>query len=36
MWCPNTGTPIVKMLCHKGAVNSVAVDTRGKKLFVVR
>jgi len=33
MWCPNTGVPVVKMLCHKGSVTSLAVDVSGKKLF---
>ena len=29
MWCPNTGNPLVQMLCHRGAVNTVAVDASG-------
>jgi FOG: WD40 repeat len=32
MWCPNTGAPVVKMLCHSGAVNAIAVDIPGKHL----
>lgn len=35
MWCPNSGAPVVKMLCHKGSVNSVAVDPTGKHLVTV-
>lgn len=31
MWCPNTGVPLVKMLCHKGSVTSIAVDVSGMK-----
>lgn len=29
MWSPNTGTHVVKMLCHKGSINTVAVDNQG-------
>ncbi len=29
MWCPNAGIPVVKMLCHKGTVNSMSVDSGG-------
>jgi U3 small nucleolar RNA-associated protein 7 len=32
MWCPNTGVPIVKMLCHAGAINTIAADHAGKHL----
>lgn len=32
MWCPNAGVPIVKMLCHKGAINTIAVDNPGRHL----
>ncbi|XP_063933768.1 uncharacterized protein LOC135145578 [Zophobas morio] len=32
MWTPNITTPIVKMLCHKGPVTSLAVDQRGLHL----
>ena len=27
MWAPNMSEPLVKMLCHKGAVAAIAVDT---------
>ena len=30
MWSPNISTPLVKMLCHRGPVNSLAVDTGGR------
>jgi U3 small nucleolar RNA-associated protein 7 len=30
MWSPNTGVPLVKMLCHKGMVNSVACHPNGQ------
>ncbi|ORZ24550.1 WD40-repeat-containing domain protein [Absidia repens] len=30
MWSPTMHTPLVKMLCHKGAVKSVAVDNSGR------
>ena len=26
LWSPNMGTPLVKMLCHRGPIRSVAVD----------
>ncbi|KAL4456195.1 hypothetical protein ABPG74_014156 [Tetrahymena malaccensis] len=29
MYSPNTSEPLVKMLCHKGNVNSLAFDKRG-------
>jgi U3 small nucleolar RNA-associated protein 7 len=29
MWTPNMGTPVVKMLCHRGPVKAVAFDTTG-------
>ncbi|KAF3121879.1 Small subunit (SSU) processome component [Orbilia oligospora] len=29
LWSPNVTTPLVKMLCHKGPVRSVAVDREG-------
>jgi U3 small nucleolar RNA-associated protein 7 len=29
LWSPNMGTPLVKMLCHKGPVNALAVDPSG-------
>ncbi|KAJ3012200.1 Small subunit (SSU) processome component [Thoreauomyces humboldtii] len=30
MWTPSVTTPLVKMLCHKGPVQAVAVDQGGK------
>ena len=30
LWSPNQGTPLVKMLCHRGQVKGVAVDNSGK------
>jgi len=30
MWCPNTSTAVVQMLCHKGSVNAMGVDVSGK------
>ena len=30
LWSPNQGTPLVKMLCHHGAVKGVAIDRTGK------
>ena len=30
MWAPNTKDPLVKMLCHRGPVQSIAIDTKGK------
>ena len=30
MWSPNMTTPLVKMLCHRGGVKSIAVDSQGK------
>jgi hypothetical protein len=32
MWTPNITTPVVKMLCHRGAVTAVAVDPTGHQL----
>ena len=32
MWTPNVTTPVVKMLCHRGAVTAVAVDPTGHQL----
>eukprot|EP00798_Chlamydomonas_sp_ICE-L_P015753 gene15753-21876_t len=29
MWTPNINKPVVKMLCHRGAVNALAVDPSG-------
>lgn len=29
LWSPNTTTPLVKMLCHRGPVKSIAVDKGG-------
>jgi len=28
-WSPNSREPLVKMLCHKGPINSIAIDTNG-------
>ena len=30
MWAPNMSEPLVKMLCHKGAVAAIAVDRGGR------
>lgn len=30
LWSPNTTTPLVKMLCHRGPVRSLAVDREGR------
>ncbi|XP_071811926.1 WD repeat-containing protein 46-like [Apostichopus japonicus] len=30
MWTPNQHEPVVKMMCHKSAVRSVAVDPKGR------
>ena len=30
LWSPNMSTPLVKMLCHRAAVRSVAVDASGR------
>lgn len=30
LWSPNQGTPLVKMLCHRGTVRGVAIDNGGK------
>jgi len=35
MWSPNMTTPLVKMLCHRGPVNSLAVDQSGRYLVTV-
>ncbi|KIY97753.1 putative U3 small nucleolar RNA-associated protein 7 [Monoraphidium neglectum] len=32
MWTPNISSPVVKMLCHRGAVTAVAVDPTGHQL----
>eukprot|EP00891_Asterochloris_glomerata_P003549 jgi/Astpho2/3549/fgenesh1_pm.00057_%23_8_t len=32
MWAPNTGTPLVKMLVHRGSVKSLAADATGRHL----
>lgn len=32
MWTPNHATPVVKMLCHRGAVKALAVDPTGHYL----
>lgn len=29
MWAPNTKGPLVKMLCHRGPVQAIAIDSRG-------
>jgi len=29
MWCPNTSSAVVQMLCHKGSVNAMGVDVSG-------
>ncbi|XP_073242728.1 WD repeat-containing protein 46-like [Porites lutea] len=29
LWAPNTKDPLVKMLCHRGPVQAIAVDNRG-------
>lgn len=31
MWTPNITTPVVKMLCHRGAVTALAVDPMGRQ-----
>lgn len=30
LWTPNITTPVVKMLCHRGAVNALAFDASGR------
>lgn len=30
MWSPNSTTPLVKMLCHRGPVRSLAMDREGR------
>jgi len=30
VWSPNSSEPLVKLLCHKGPVKSVAVDREGR------
>jgi hypothetical protein len=30
MWTPNLTAPAVKMLCHRGPVTALAVDTSGR------
>lgn len=30
MWTPNMNEPVVKMLCHKGAVSALAIDRSGR------
>jgi len=32
MWTPNLSEPVVKMLCHRGPVNAVAVDVAGRHM----
>jgi U3 small nucleolar RNA-associated protein 7 len=32
MWTPNITTPVVKMLCHRGAITALAVDPTGHQL----
>ncbi|KAK9810541.1 hypothetical protein WJX72_012424 [[Myrmecia] bisecta] len=32
MWTPNITTPVVKMLCHRGPVRAIAVDTAGRHM----
>lgn len=32
MWTPNQKDPVVKLLCHKGSVTSMAVDQSGNYL----
>ncbi|XP_062515395.1 uncharacterized protein LOC134190874 [Corticium candelabrum] len=29
MWSPNSGAPLVKMLCHRGPVRAIAIDREG-------
>ncbi|XP_068695777.1 uncharacterized protein [Montipora foliosa] len=29
MWAPNTKDPLVKMLCHRGPVQAIAIDNKG-------
>ncbi|KAL2917932.1 putative U3 small nucleolar RNA-associated protein 7 [Polyrhizophydium stewartii] len=29
LWAPSMSTPLVKMLCHKGPVQAIAIDTSG-------
>ncbi|UPR02232.1 BING4CT (NUC141) domain-containing protein [Chloropicon primus] len=35
MWSPNMTVPLVKMLCHRGPVNSLAVDQSGRYLVTI-
>jgi len=35
MWCPNTGVPVVKMLCHKTSINGIAVEHSGNHMVTV-
>ena len=35
MWSPNMTTPLVKMLCHRGPVHSLAVDLSGRYLVTI-
>jgi len=30
LWSPNMGHPLVKVLCHRGPVRSLAIDTNGR------
>ena len=30
MWTPNLHEPVVKMLCHKGAIAALAIDRGGR------
>eukprot|EP00245_Coleochaete_scutata_P004173 TRINITY_DN16442_c0_g2_i1.p1 TRINITY_DN16442_c0_g2~~TRINITY_DN16442_c0_g2_i1.p1 ORF type:complete len:475 (-),score=98.97 TRINITY_DN16442_c0_g2_i1:103-1314(-) len=32
MWCPNMGTPLVSMLCHRGPLTSIAIDSLGRHM----
>eukprot|EP00298_Acanthocystis_sp_HF-20_P006056 c16023_g1_i1.p1 GENE.c16023_g1_i1~~c16023_g1_i1.p1 ORF type:complete len:536 (+),score=212.63 c16023_g1_i1:19-1626(+) len=32
LWSPNVGKPLVKMLCHRGGIASMAIDRSGKFL----
>lgn len=35
LWSPNQKEPLVKMLCHRGAVRSLAVDKTGRYVLIV-
>lgn len=32
LWSPSQGTPLVKMLCHKGPVSAMAIDRTGRHM----